>query len=305
MTGSIFLHELEINSKRSFLHIDFQLEHDNECQRRFFVYNAMLTELKKPIPVITLPVYIRPRVKALPDSYEVMVGELVAHKFTYQPIQLWDYVEQIWRGELYIFAPLLPVLIKPPTEALLEDERALILRHESNPDRQRTLLTTAILVAAQSKLFNADLLWALFKEDPMDLDNPVIAKLFDRAYGKQLAEEVQKEREKITLQMDALVMAANRRALLAETEATRREAEAEAALRQAEAETAQQWQATALKILEHRFTSVPIALVLLLQAVTPTQRNMVTDVLLDAPTAEACLQALRELLGVQNGTHAK
>ncbi len=168
----------------------------------------------------------------------------------------------------------------------------------------------------------------------MDLDNPVIAKLFDRAYGKQLAEEVQKEREKITLQMDALVMAANRRALLAETEATRREAEAtrreaeaeaarrqaeaeaeaarrqaeaeaEAARRQAEAETAQQWQATALKILEHRFTSVPIALVLLLQAVTPTQRNMVTDVLLDAPTAEACLQALRELLGVQNGTHAK
>lgn len=130
----------------------------------------------------------------------------------------------------------------------------------------------------------------------MDLDNPVIAKLFDRAYGKQLAEEVQKEREKSTRQMDALVTAANRRALLAETEAARR---------QAEAETAQQWQATALQILEHRFTSVPIALVLLLQAVTPTQRTAVTDVLLDAPTAEACLQAVREVLSVHNGTHVK
>lgn len=139
----------------------------------------------------------------------------------------------------------------------------------------------------------------------MDLDNPVIAKLFDRAYGKQLAEEVQKEREKSTRQMDALVTAANRRALLAETEATRCEAEAEAARRQAEAETAQQWQATALQILEHRFTSVPIALVLLLQAVTPTQRTAVTDVLLDAPTAEACLQAVREVLSVHNGTHVK
>ena len=77
-------------------------------------------------------------------------------------------------------------------EALLREERELILTHEKETDRQRTLLTTAILIAAQSKLFSSDFLWALFKEDPMDLDNPVIAKLFDRAYGEKLAAETQK-----------------------------------------------------------------------------------------------------------------
>lgn len=345
-----FLHELEINSHRAFLHIDFQLEHDNECQRRFFVYNAMLTELKKPIPVITLPVYIRPRIKALPNTYEVKVGELVAHQFSYQPIQLWDYVAQIRSGELYIFAPLLPILAQPPTEALLREERDLILRCESNPDRQRTLLTTAILIAAQSKLFTPDFLWALFKEDAMDLDNPILVKLLDRAYGKQLAEEVEKrlteevkkEREKLASrfaeqvaeQAAEQVTAATQRALAAEaaqrkaeTEAAQRkmqaeaeaaqrkaeaeaaqrkmQAEAEAAQRKAEAEAAQQWQAMALKILEHRFASAPIALVVLLQTVTPAQRNAVTDLLLDSQTAEGCLQAMRDLLGVQHGTPTK
>ncbi|MFZ4658630.1 MAG: hypothetical protein ACOYNY_16580 [Caldilineaceae bacterium] len=327
-----FLHELEINNRRAFLHIDFQLEHDNECQRRFFVYNAMLTEVKKPVPVITLPVYIRPRVKALPNSYEVKVGELVAHKFSYQPIQLWDYVAQIRSGELYIFAPLLPVLMQPPTEALLREERDLILRCESDPERQRTLLTTAILIAAQSKLFDPDFLWALFKEDAMDLDNPILVRLLDRAYGKQLADEVEKrlaeevakERkmlasrfaDQVAEQAAEQVTAATQRALAAEAaqrkaeveaaqrkaevEAAQRKAEVEAAQRKAEAEAAQQWHAMALKILEHRFTSAPVALVVLLQTVTPAQRSPVTDRLLDAPTADACLHAVREFLHTPN-----
>ncbi|MEZ4727758.1 MAG: hypothetical protein R3E79_11575 [Caldilineaceae bacterium] len=322
-----FLHKIELQGTEAYLHIDFQLEHDGDCPRRFFVYNAMLSELKKPTPIITLPVYIRSRVSDPPSRYEVKIDKTVFHTFTYQSLHLWRYVDQIRRGELYIFAPLLPVLTQPMDEALLREERQLILTHEKDPDRQRTLLTTAILIAAQSKLFSSDFLWALFKEDQMDLDNPVIAKLFDRAYGEKLAAETQKlaaeaQKAEQRWQEEWAVAAAQaeaarreaeaarreaeaaRREAKAETEAARREAEAarreaeietEAARREAESEAARQWQELMLKILEHRFTSAPLALVRLLQAVKPAQRSHVSDIILDSPDVESCLQAMRQL----------
>ncbi len=273
-----FLHKIALQGTTAYMHIDFQLDHDGDCPRRFFVYNAMLSEMMKPTPIITLPVYIRPRVSDPPGRYEMKIGETIFHTFTYQPICLWRYVDQIRSGELYIFAPLLPVLTQPMDETLLREERELILTHEKDTDRQRTLLTTAILIAAQSKLFSSDFLWTLFKEDPMDLDNPVIAKLFDRAYGEKLAAETQK--------LAAVAEAARR-----EAEATRREAER----REAEIEATSQWQELMLKILEHRFTSAPLALVRLLQAVKPAQRSQVSDIILDSPDADTCLHALRQL----------
>lgn len=279
-----FLHKVELQGMEAYLHIDFQLEHEADCPRRFFVYNAMLSELKKPTPIITLPVYLRPRVAELPNSYEVKIGETVFHQFTYQPLKLWDYVEQIRSGLLYIFAPLLPLLVRPINEEMLIEERQLILTHEKDTNRQHTLLTTAILIAAQSKLFSSDFLWTLFKEDKMDLDNPVIAKLFDRAYGEKLAAETQKIEKKL---QDELALAARRVAAA--------EAAAEAARREAEFLMTQQWQELMFKVLEHRFTSVPVALVLLLQAVKPNQRSRVNDIILDSPDVDACLQAMRQL----------
>ena len=132
-----FLHQVTLQGTVAYLHIDFQLEHETDCPRRFFVYNAMLTELKKPTPIITLPVYLRPRLAELPSSYEVKVGETLFHRFTYQPLKLWSYVDQIRDGTFYIFAPLLPLLTRSTDEALLVEERQLILTHEKDPDRQR------------------------------------------------------------------------------------------------------------------------------------------------------------------------
>lgn len=91
---------------------------------------------------------------------------------------------------------------------LLREERKLIPIHEKDTNQQRTLLTTAILIAAQSKSFCSDFLWALFKKNPMDLDNPVIAKLFDRAYGEKLAVETQKLQEELAAQCVAAAEAA-------------------------------------------------------------------------------------------------
>lgn len=291
-----FLHQVTLQGTAAYLHIDFQLEHDVDCPRRFFVYNAMLTELKKPTPIITLPVYLRPRLAELPSSYEVKVGETLFHRFTYQPLKLWRYVDQIRDGTFYIFAPLLPLLTRSTDEALLVEERQLILTHEKDPDRQRTLLTTAILIAAQSKLFSSDFLWDLFKEDQMDLDNPVIAKLLERAYAEKLAAETKKIEQKL---QESLVLAEQR---VVAAEAERRKAESEAAHHEAEvtkieAEIAQQWQELMLKVLDHRFTSVPVALVLLLPSVKPSQRSRVSDIVLDSPDGESCLQELRQVLG--------
>jgi hypothetical protein len=283
------------------LHIDFQLEHDGNCPRRFFVYNAMLSELNKPTPVITLPVYIRARVSDPPNNYEVKIDKTVFHQFTYRSINLWRYVDQIRSGELYIFAPLLPVLTQPMDEALLREERELILTHEKDTDRQRTLLTTAILIAAQSKLFSSDFLWTLFKEDQMDLDNPVIAKFFNRAYGEKLAAEKQKlaaEAQKVAQKLHEELAVATQRAATAEAEAARRGAEAERRETEAirrETEATQQWQELMFKVLEHRFPAVPMALILLLQAVKPAQRSRVSDIILDSPDVDSCLQALRQL----------
>ncbi|MCE7981244.1 MAG: hypothetical protein DYG89_08650 [Caldilinea sp. CFX5] len=208
--------------------------------------------------------------------------------FTYRPIKLWNYVDQIRSGELYIFAPLLPVLTRPMNEALLVEERELILNYEADPVRQRTLLTTAILVAAQSKLFTSDFLWELFKGDPMDLDNPVIAKLFDRAYGQKLAEEIAEVKQALRHEVDV----ATQRAL--EAEAAQRKADA--AHREAEAEATKQWLEMVFKVLEHRFTSAPIALSMVLQTVPSSQRSAVIDIILEAPTGEACLAAVKQLL---------
>ena len=123
----------------------------------------------------------------------------------------------------------------------------------------------------------------------MDLDNPVIAKLLERAYSERLTAEKQKlaaEKQKLEQQLHEALARAEQRAVAAESEATRQETE-----------IAQQWQELMLKVLDHRFTSVPVALVLLLQTVKPSQRSSVSDIVLDSPDGESCLQELRQVLG--------
>jgi hypothetical protein len=308
-----FLHEIELNEERAYIHVDFQLTHTSDCPRRFFVYNGMLTELKKPYPIITLPVYLRRREKTVPNSYEVKVGGILFHTFTYQPIQLWEHVDQIRSGELYIFAPLLPLLLQSITTEALVEERQIILDHEQDPTKRRTLLTTAILVAAHSKLFESDFLWELFKEDEMRLsDDPVLDKLYEKIFAPHLERTKQEiEETKQTLvrakqqAVEEAIQAKEveiRRAVehelvlahVAQREAEAAQREAEAAQREAEAMI--QWQETLFKILEHRFQQAPIQLWRTLQQVPASKRNQVTDLVLDAATVEELLTALNQLI---------
>lgn len=121
----------------------------------------------------------------------------------------------------------------------------------------------------------------------MDTENPVIAKLMERAYRERMAAE----RKEIEKQMELRLQ--TEKALASQRVA---EMEAEAARREAEVQAAKQWQELTLKVLEHRFQSVPVALVLLLASVEPNQRSRVTDIILEADNLNECWQQIRQLV---------
>ena len=125
-----FLHKITINGDPAYLHVDFELKHSGPFPRRVYVYNGMLTELKKPIPIISIPIYLKPRKKEVPKAYEVKVGGYLFHKFTYEPIVLWEHVDEIRSGKLYPLAPLLLLLTKNPSQETLAEERDIIVKHE-------------------------------------------------------------------------------------------------------------------------------------------------------------------------------
>jgi hypothetical protein len=184
-----FLHQIQINGDDAFLHIDFEHRHKGPFRRRVFSYNGMLTELKKPTPVISAPIYLKRRTNKVPTSYDIVVGGYLFHRFTYQPIVLSKHIDQIRSGKFYPLAPLLVFLTKNPTTETLLEERELILTHEPDAKRQQTLFATAVLAALAQKIFDPDFVWSLFKEEGMLLlDDPIIGKWLDKIYAPRLAE---------------------------------------------------------------------------------------------------------------------
>ena len=184
-----FLHQVNINGDDALLHIDFEHRHKGPFPQRVFSYNGMLTELNKPIRIISVPIYLVPRQKEVPKSYDTIVGGYLFHSFTYEPIVLSKHVSQIRSGKFYPLAPLLVLLTKNPTTETLLEERELILAHEPDAKRRQTLFATAVLAALAQKIFDPDFIWSLFKEEGMLLlDDPVIGKSLDEIYAPRLAE---------------------------------------------------------------------------------------------------------------------
>lgn len=105
--------------------------------------------------------------------------------------------------------------------------------------------------------------------------------------------------------IEAVISTAAQRIVQAEMARCAAEVEIEVVRHEAEWALAKQWEAIVRRILEHRFVSAPISLIWLLQTVTPAQRNPVMDLLLNTPSAEACLQVVRQFLSTQDGVLAK
>jgi len=292
-----FLHEITINGDPAYLHIDFELKHSGPFPRRVYVYNGMLTELNKPIPVISMPIYLKPREKEVPKAHEVKAGGYVFHKFTYEPILLWEHVNEIRSGKFYPLAPLLVLLTKNPDQETLVEERDIIVKHEPDPIRRRTLFVSAVLTALGEKMFDPDFVWSFFKEKDMLLsEDPVLNRWFDERYGVKLAEaEAKAKREAEQEAKRAKREIAAAREMAREAEAKRRQEqtkrrEAEAAQREA------QLLSSVIKYLAQRFANISSELLLDLQRMPSKQYHKAMNLALDAPDLEAFHQKLKALL---------
>lgn len=302
-----FLHKITINDDPAYLHIDFELKHTEFFPRRIHVYHGMLSELKKPTPIISVPIYLKPRKKAIPKTYQVEVGGYLFHEFSYKAILLWEHADDIRSGKLYPLAPLLLLFDKEPSRETLVQQRDIIIKHEANPARRRTLFVTTILTALAQKMFDSDFLWSFFKEQEMQLaDDPVLNRWFNERYGDKLAKAVAEAEAKAEAEAEAKAEAKAREAeaKAREREAALREAlhEAQAQRREVEAEALQRDAELFLAIsqyLAERFSTIPTQLLLDLQRLPSKQYSQAINWALSASDLDAFSQKLADVLASQ------
>jgi hypothetical protein len=156
-----FLHRLQVEGEEYLLHFEFQLQHRADYPRNVFTFSGGLTDQHQK-PTITIVLYLERRESDPPSEYVVQIGEWVIHRFTYPILKLWDYTDRIRSGELREFAPLLIMLETEKTEAVLHQERELILQ-ETHPQKRADSLATAVMIA--SRYFDLDWLWEFFGEE--------------------------------------------------------------------------------------------------------------------------------------------
>ena len=156
-----FLHRLRVEGEEYLLHFEFQLQHRTDYPRNVFTFSGGLTDQHQK-PTITIVLYLERRESDPPSEYVVQIGEWVIHRFTYPIIKLWDYTDRICSGELREFAPLLIMLEREKTEAVLHQERELILQ-ETHPQKRADSLATAVMIA--SRYFELEWLWEFFGEE--------------------------------------------------------------------------------------------------------------------------------------------
>ena len=156
-----FLHRLQVDGEEYLLHFEFQLQHRTDYPRNVFTFSGGLTDQHQK-PTITIVLYLERRESDPPSEYVVQIGEWVIHRFTYPIIKLWDYTDRIRSGELREFAPLLIMLEPEKTEAVLHQEKELILQ-ETHPQKRADSLATAVMIA--SRYFELEWLWEFFGEE--------------------------------------------------------------------------------------------------------------------------------------------
>ena len=156
-----FIHRVAYAGQDYLFHLEFQLEHESDFPQRMFSYVGIMTEQFK-LPVLAIAIYLRPRVAPLPNAYVVQLDHQPINRFTYPVIKLWEHKEAIRSGQYRELAPLLVMLVKDPTEQLLQEERALILQE---PDLQKRADLLALAVAIAEKYYPPGFLWEFFSEE--------------------------------------------------------------------------------------------------------------------------------------------
>ncbi len=193
-----FLHRLRVEGEEYLLHFEFQLQHRTDYPRNVFTFSGGLTDQHQK-PTITIVLYLERRESDPPSEYVVQIGEWVIHRFTYPIIKLWDYTDRIRSGELREFAPLLIMLEREKTEAVLHQERELILQ-ETHPQKRADSLATAVMIA--SRYFELEWLWEFFGEEVEQMrESGFITDWIEEGIQQGLEQALQQEKQSFLIRL--------------------------------------------------------------------------------------------------------
>ena len=126
-------------------------------------FKAAAASLTLRCPVILAVLYLeRGRYATFPDREEIHCGGL-RNTYEFEAVCLWEHTERIVRGDLPELAPLLLLASEKRTEAVLQQERRLILDLPVTPEQRRDLLAVAMMVGR--RYFTAETLRRIFQEE--------------------------------------------------------------------------------------------------------------------------------------------
>ncbi|MFQ5344209.1 MAG: Rpn family recombination-promoting nuclease/putative transposase, partial [Anaerolineae bacterium] len=155
-----FVHQLIDEGGHEYLfHLEFQVGHEAGFPERMFTYAGALTQLFKK-PVVSLAIFLRRRESSIPESYDVCLGDVLVNQYRYPALRLWDYYNEIWSGKYRQLAPLLLMVRNEADQAVLAQERELILQ-EQDTQKRADLLACAVTIG--TRYFEKDFLWRFFR----------------------------------------------------------------------------------------------------------------------------------------------
>jgi len=136
---------IKANDRDIILSLEFMIRPDLKMMKRLHTKNGILSESFK-LPVLTVIIYLEQgRYRTFHDRYSVdvsgMRNEIIFHR-----ILLWEYEQQIRKGELKELAPLFILFSKREDRKVIDDEKQLI-RKVKDKHEQADLLALSAMVA--------------------------------------------------------------------------------------------------------------------------------------------------------------
>lgn len=130
---------------------------------RSWRFKATAAEKVLDFPVILAVLYLeRGEYATFPDT-EFIRGGTLQNTYGFETVRLWEHGERIANGELPELAPLLLLASAVKTEAVLQQERELILNLPVSLELQRDLLAVAMMVG--QRYFQTETLERIFREE--------------------------------------------------------------------------------------------------------------------------------------------
>ena len=182
------------NGEKKYIFLEFLFGEDRRAFADYFVKTAMANSVYGSGKAATLVIQITEgKGTKLEPLFKIEI-ENIKNEFRMQLLHLNQYVKRIENGELYEFAPLLPLLKGGANEKTLENVKELIEK-EKDSRMRADLYSVAITMAG--RYLNKDFLWKFFKEEiEMIKDSLIVQDWIDEGIEKGIEKGIKKGIEK-------------------------------------------------------------------------------------------------------------